>query len=161
MSEGQFTSAEHARSLPALPMPDTQLADITDMVANAIQPDAFPALQQLCQQLAGEATEASTRRQHERLNVSAPVSIGIILRNDEQTTTDGPPQFRPLHQAWLTDLSLGGIGVLMEHELPRDVTLWINLNTLAQHTLLLPIRIVYSRQLLPNTWRLGACFADQ
>lgn len=91
------------------------------------------------------------KRQYERRNVASPGLLGVTLGADRT--------FRPLHRVWLTDVSEGGVGALIEHRLPTQMIMTISLQSLLGRPCLMPMRIVYCRQLLPHTFRIGGCFA--
>lgn len=60
--------------------------------------------------------------------------------------------------AWATDLSLHGLGFLVQYPVHTGQTLVADLGELAEDGLLLKIRIAYCQQLLDHTYRAGASF---
>ena len=95
-----------------------------------------------------------------RHNVHAPAQLGMVERDE-----DGMPcHFKGLYRAWVTDVSSSGIGMLLEHDMPKDVVIWANVQSLFSpdefglYSHLLPIRIAYCMRLLPNTFRIGGPF---
>ena len=110
----------------------------------------------------------SDRRDDRRQPVQAPVWLGVSPQtpNCGDSLEVGPlpqpldPQasFTPLYRGWATDVSLAGVGMFTEYDLPTGVSLWINLESMADEPVLLPIRITYCKQILPHTHRVGAVF---
>jgi hypothetical protein len=82
-----------------------------------------------------------------RRAVYAPITLGVIAGG-----------YKPLYRGWATDLSLNGLGLLVEHDIPMGAVLHINLETIAGEELLLPIRICYVSQLMSKTYRIGGTF---
>lgn len=136
-------------------------------------------LKQLAVESAGQFTAG---RMWERRVVSAPVRVGVQLQAGADTTqhhdADHPCEklqhadhpgtccrcrergvgFCELHQGWITDISASGVGLLLEHDLPANHIMALDLKELAGEAFVIPICIVYCRQVLPNTWRIGAAF---
>lgn len=82
-----------------------------------------------------------------RRAVYAPITLGVLAGG-----------YKPLYRGWATDLSLSGLGLLVEHDIPMGAVLHINLETIAGEELLLPIRICYVSQLMSKTYRIGGTF---
>lgn len=82
-----------------------------------------------------------------RRAVYAPITLGVLAGG-----------YKPLYRGWATDLSLNGLGLLTEHDVPMGAVLHINLETIAGGELLLPIRICYVSQLMSKTYRIGGTF---
>ena len=82
-----------------------------------------------------------------RRAIHAPVTLGVMAGD-----------FKPLYRGWVTDLSLNGLGLLTEHDVPMDSVLTINLESVAGEELLLPIRVCYVMQLMSKTYRIGGTF---
>ena len=57
-----------------------------------------------------------------------------------------------------TDLSLNGLGLLTEHDIPMNALLTVNLESVAGEELLLPIRVRYVMQMMSMTYRIGGTF---
>ncbi len=108
------------------------------------------------------------RRDDRRQPVQAPIWLGVtpqtscepVMIEDGSLPEPLDPQstFTPLYRGWATDISLAGIGVFTEYDLPTGVNLWVNLESLADEPMLLPIRVTYCKQILPHTHRVGAVF---
>ncbi|QDU35404.1 hypothetical protein KS4_34850 [Poriferisphaera corsica] len=107
----------------------------------------------------GRAHHLSQRVDH-RHNVHAPAKLGIADRDPNNLPVD----FKPLYHAWITDISSSGVGMLLEHDLPHNVIMWLNLGSMIpeehrpEQQQLLPIRIAYCMKLLPHTYRVGGAF---
>jgi hypothetical protein len=84
--------------------------------------------------------------------VQAPVTLGVFLTAEED--------FRPLYRAWAVEISREGLGLLLEHDLPVDARLHVNIEALAGRRCILPVRVAYCRRLLPATCRVGLVFLD-
>lgn len=82
-----------------------------------------------------------------RRAVHAPVTLGVIAGG-----------YKPLYRGWATDLSLSGLGLLTEHDVPMGAVLHINLEAVAGEEMLLPIRVCYVSRLLRHTFRIGGTF---
>ncbi len=93
-------------------------------------------------------------RAERRIAVHAPLTLGVCV------DPAGPSVrgFRPLYQAWATDLSDTGVGMLVEHDLPLHKRLWANLDALMAQPFVMPLQVVYCRRLLSTTHRAGAMF---
>ncbi|MEX0777715.1 MAG: PilZ domain-containing protein [Phycisphaeraceae bacterium] len=89
-------------------------------------------------------------RREPRYPVQGRVPMGVRL--------SPAGDFRPLYRGWATDLSHHGMGILIEHQLPTNSNLAVNLEPLIGATCIVTARIVYCRQLLPQTYRLGLAF---
>lgn len=85
-----------------------------------------------------------------RFPLEGRLTLGVAVGDD--------PSYRPLHQAWLTDLSEVGVGFLVENPLEKMMRLYVNLEVMTNRPCLLPIKVVYCRKLLSHTYRVGACF---
>ncbi len=101
--------------------------------------------------------EPTHGRADQRYRVNAPVTLGVVPGDDAVHQPD-IAQFKALHRGWATDLSPAGIGLLIEHELPANVTMHVNVEAMLGQPVVLPIRIVYCNQLLPHTYRIGGMF---
>ncbi len=86
-------------------------------------------------------------RSSKRRAVHAPVTLGVIAGG-----------YKPLYRGWATDLSLNGLGLLTEHDVPLNALLTINLESVAGEELLLPIRVCYVMQMMSKTYRVGGTF---
>jgi hypothetical protein len=62
-----------------------------------------------------------------------------------------------LVDAWGTELSAGGMGLLTDEPLP-DASLSVDLGALGDRPLVMPARLIYRMQLLPRTYRHGLAF---
>ena len=82
-----------------------------------------------------------------RRAVHAPVSLGVMAGG-----------YKPLYRGWATDLSLSGLGLLIEHDVPMGALLYVNLEAVAGEEVLLPIRVCYVSRLLSQTYRVGGTF---
>jgi hypothetical protein len=102
--------------------------------------------------VASQAGISHEQREAPRYQVQAPVTLGVFLTAEDS--------YRPLYRAWALEISRDGLGLLLEHDLPVDVRLHANLESLAERRCILPVRVVYSRRLLPATCRVGAAFID-
>ncbi len=83
-----------------------------------------------------------------RRAVHMPATLGVIAG-----------EYKPLYRAWATDLSLNGVGLLTEHDVPINTFLHVNLEAKAGEELLMPIRICYVSKLLGMTYRIGGTFS--
>lgn len=118
-------------------------------------------LAMILKELAVESVQIdSAGREWERRVVYSPVTLGVDLN-----VTPHAPQrvstFHKLHEAWATDISACGVGLLLASDLPVNHLMAVDLGALAYHSVqpyILPIRTVYCQQLLPKTWRVGAAF---
>lgn len=108
------------------------------------------ALQELSEQ---EQISVENTRKFIRYAMQGPVLLGITLPNETS--------FKPLYRGWATDLSLSGVGILTEQSLPLDTPLSVNLSPCLNKVCVLPVKVVYCRQLLPHTYRSGATFQVQ
>lgn len=82
-----------------------------------------------------------------RRAVHAPVTLGVIAGG-----------YKPLYRGWATDLSLNGLGLLAEHEIPMDAVLTVNLESVTGEPMLLPIKVCYVMQMMSKTYRIGGTF---
>jgi hypothetical protein len=113
----------------------------------------------LAQLDADAAVDGHSARCEDRYRVNGPVTIGVLTGDDAGTgLLADNARFRPLERAWATDLSVVGIGMLSEHQVPAGMTMWVNVEALLGEPAVLPMRIIYCSQLLPNTFRVGAAF---
>ena len=103
--------------------------------------------------VASQSGISHEQRESPRYQVQAPVTLGVCLSAEQS--------FRPLYRAWALEISRDGLGLLLEHDLPVDVRLHANLESLAERRCILPVRVVYSRRLLPATCRVGVAFLDR
>lgn len=103
------------------------------------------------------AAQPVEHRADVRHPLNAPVSLGIVSANDLAQMPDHA-RFKVLHRGWATDVSSAGIGLLIEHELPTGMTVWVGLEALLNQPALAPIRVVYCNRLLPHTYRVGGVF---
>lgn len=113
------------------------------------QPDAEPRRQLLglLERLEDEAAFDMGQRSSMRRAVHAPVTLGVIANG-----------YKPLYRGWATDLSLNGLGLLTEHDVPMGALLYVNLESVAEEPLLVPIRVCYVSKLLGSTYRIGGAF---
>jgi hypothetical protein len=112
--------------------------------------DASPRQQLtgLLDRLDDEAVFDMGLRSSMRRAIHAPVTLGVIAGG-----------YKPLYRGWATDLSLNGLGLLTEHDVPMDAVLTINLESVAGEELLLPIRICYVMKMMSKTYRIGGIFS--
>jgi len=101
------------------------------------------------------------RREH-REAVQAPATLGVMPDHVplEAETAVLVDSFKPLHPAWVTDLSLQGLGLLVEHDVPTRVRMWVDLESLVGEPLVMPIRVIYCWPLLAHTHRVGGVFMN-
>lgn len=85
-----------------------------------------------------------------RRAVHAPITLGVIAGD-----------YKPLYHGWATDLSLNGVGLLTEHDVPMNAVLTLSLEAIVNKPLLLPIRVCYVSQLMTQTYRVGGVFDFQ
>ena len=128
--------------------------------------DSTDRLLRLLNQLGSDAShhEPSTERDGRHHAVEAPVALGVFTGASDEVAAGlrgSADQFRPVYHAWATHLSPHGISLLMEQELPLHRRLVVRLDALTQVPLHIPIRIIYCRQLLPRTHRIGGVFLWQ
>ncbi|WP_432798250.1 hypothetical protein [Poriferisphaera sp. WC338] len=105
-------------------------------------------------------SQQMAQRAESRHNVHAPAQLGMAIRGEDGL----PTEFKGLYRAWVTDVSSAGLGMLLEHDMPRDVVIWANVQSLytpeetdvCSH--ILPIRVAYCMRLLPTTFRVGGAF---
>ncbi len=83
-----------------------------------------------------------------RRAIHAPVTLGVMAG-----------EYKPLYRGWATDLSLNGIGLLTEHDVPMDAVLTVNLESVAGEEILLPIKVCYVMQMMSKTYRIGGTFS--
>lgn len=102
-------------------------------------------IETLLEDLRKQAAETSNQRRSDRHAIQAPLTLGVMLGQS----------YRPLYQAWGTDFSREGVGLLSEHELPGGMTLALNIEALLGRPCILSARVVYCKKLLPHTYRLG------
>jgi len=101
----------------------------------------------LLDRLDDEAVFDMGMRSSMRRAIDARVTLGVIAG-----------EYKPLYRGWATDLSLNGLGLLTEHEMPLDAVLTINLESVAGEELLLPIKVCYVMQMMSKTYRVGGTF---
>lgn len=101
----------------------------------------------LLERLEDEAAFDIGLRSVMRRAIYAPITLGVLAGG-----------YKPLYRGWATDLSLSGLGLLVEHDVPMGAVLHINLEAIAGEELLLPIRICYVSQLMSKTYRIGGTF---
>ena len=105
-------------------------------------------------------THQLSQRADHRHNIHAPAKLGIADRDPSNLPID----FKPLYHTWITDISSSGVGMLLEHDLPNNVIMWLNLSSMIpeehrnDQQQFLPIRIAYCMKLLPHTYRVGGAF---
>jgi PilZ domain len=102
----------------------------------------------LLEKLEDEAVYDVGLRSSMRRAVHTPVTLGVIAGG-----------YKPLYRGWATDLSLNGLGLLTEHDVPMGALLYVNLEAVAEQELLLAIRVCYVRQLMSKTYRIGGTFS--
>ena len=119
------------------------------MASDLKQLDTGPwqKLRGLLERLEDEAVFDMGLRSSMRRAIHTPVTLGVIAGG-----------YKPLYHGWATDLSLNGLGLLTEHDVPMDALLYVNLEAMADKELLLPIRVCYVRQLMSKTYRIGGTF---
>ena len=76
------------------------------------------------ERLERESHTHMAQRAEPRHCVHAPAQLGLAERGEG----DVPVNFKPLYHAWVTDVSNSGVGMLLEHDLPNNVIMWVNLN---------------------------------
>jgi len=101
----------------------------------------------LLDRLDDEAVFDMGLRSSMRRAIHAPVTLGVMAGD-----------YKPLYRGWATDLSLNGLGLLTEHDVPMDAVLTINLESVAGEELLLPIKVCYVMQMMSRTYRVGGVF---
>jgi hypothetical protein len=104
----------------------------------------------LLERLEDEAAYDIGLRSAMRRSVYTPITLGVIAGD-----------YKPLYRGWATDLSLNGLGMLTEHDVPMNASLTISLEALVNEPLLLPVRICYVSQLMSQTYRIGGVFDFQ
>ncbi len=102
----------------------------------------------LLEKLEDETVFDMDLRSSMRRAIHTPVSLGVMAGG-----------YKPLYHGWATDLSLNGLGLLTEHDVPMDAILYVNLEAVAGEELLLPICVCYVRQLMSKTYRIGGTFS--
>ncbi len=119
------------------------------MASDLKQLDTGPwqKLRGLLERLEDEAVFDMGLRSSMRRAIHTPVTLGVIAGG-----------YKPLYRGWASDLSLNGIGLLFEHDIPMDALLYVNLEAMVGEDLLLPIRICYVSQLMSKTYRIGGTF---
>ncbi len=103
---------------------------------------------ELLDQLDHESNIDPWQRIGKRRAIHAPVTLGVMAGG-----------YKALYRGWATDLSPDGIGLLTEHDVPMGAVLYVNLESVAGRSLLLPIRICYVSRLLSKTFRVGGAFS--
>ena len=101
----------------------------------------------LLERLEDEAAFDIGLRSSMRRAVHMPITLGVIAGD-----------YKPLYRGWATDLSLNGVGLLTEHDVPMNATLTISLEVMVHEPLLLPIRVCYVSRLMTHTYRIGGVF---
>ena len=112
--------------------------------------DSLIVLHRWLDELNVTARRLEGRRAVPRQPVHGPVRLGI------RRIRDG--RFTGLHDAWATDLSAQGIGLLLERRLDRDLELQVDLEPMIDQPCVLDLRIVYCQKLLERTHRIGGVF---
>jgi hypothetical protein len=107
-------------------------------------------LDALLKKLANDAP-AVHHRNEPRHPVHAPATLGVRLGSGQD--------YKALHRGWALDISRQGLAVLLEHELPVGMEMFVNLEALTGQPCILAVRVIYSRQLLPRAHRIGLAFA--
>ena len=129
-------------------------------IQTAIADVPVDAVDRILAQMSDESAQHQIcGRDDSRVPVQAPVRLGVIPGCSDPTDPRADPgRFTSLYDAWATDLSQTGIGLLAGHDLPMDVLMWLSIDALAGYPQLLAVRIAYCTQLLPSTYRIGAIF---
>lgn len=100
-----------------------------------------------------------------RWAVQAPVLLGSAAPRTGLTAEASGGEwglaggFERLCHGWVTDLSEEGIGLLTEQRLEIGRCLDVSLQALLNRPVVVPIRVVYVRQILAHTYRIGAQLA--
>ena len=135
-------------------------------MSQAITPPDPPActINAIVHRLGAEAVANKTNQRDEsRVAVHAPAQLGLI-KGQPALDASGPAAavhfaaFKSLFEAWITDLSPMGLGMLTGRDLCEYEALWVNLEDLADEKILMPVRIIYSNRLLARTYRVGVVF---
>ena len=116
----------------------------------AAQQHTLHQLQKWLDELPDTLRQAADRRAAPRQAVHGPIRLGLYAPGQERFVT--------LHQGWATDLSMLGMGLLLERPLERNVELLVDLERVVQRPCVLDLRIVYCQKLLRQTHRLGGVF---
>ncbi len=125
---------------------------------------AHARLQQLLDQLVADAQVGLDRREHPRQPVQMPVTLGLFIGRDGEAAcvAHGDPAsreyFRAAYQGWATDLSAQGIGLLIDRPLPAHTFMTVRFDAVTQPVLQLPMQVIYCKQLLACTYRIGGLF---
>ncbi|MEX0886044.1 MAG: hypothetical protein WD009_06355 [Phycisphaeraceae bacterium] len=104
-------------------------------------------------------------RQNRRWAVQAPVLLGTATPRTGMTAEASAGEwglaagFERFCHGWITDLSEEGVGLLTEQRLEIGRALDISLQALLNRPVIIPIRVVYVRQILAHTYRIGAQLA--
>ena len=95
--------------------------------------------------------EPDRRRSAPRVVVHQPASIGLAVNDFE---------YRLVRSGWCTDISRNGIGLMVEEEFVplREEDLLVCVDALVGRRCHLPVRMIYCKQVLKRTWRIGATF---
>jgi hypothetical protein len=89
-------------------------------------------------------------REEPRFPIHAPITMGVRVGHNQE--------YKALDRGWALDISRHGLALLLEHEIPQALEMFVNLDALTQRPCIVPVRVVYSRQLLPRAHRIGAIF---
>lgn len=129
-----------------------------------------PRLARLLDRLAAEAPrDGFAERQAQRHAVQVPVWLGVFTQRFDHVAgpampaaspnlEDASDAFRPIYRAWAMDLSPHGISLVTEQDLPPQTRWSVSLEALTQEPLYVPMRVVYCKQLLSHTYRVGGAF---
>jgi len=104
-------------------------------------------LLQFLDHLEDEAAFDMGLRDSMRRAVHIPITLGVIAGD-----------YKPLYRGWATDLSINGVGLLAEHDVPMNAALTVSLEVMGHEPLLMPIRICYVSQMMTQTYRIGGVF---
>ncbi len=111
--------------------------------------DAPTVLADFLAELAEHVQGFEGLRSDPRYPLQAAVTLGVVPSDQ---------CFNALYRAWAVDISLHGIGLLMDQDLPAGMKLVLSLEPIVRRRCLLPIQVLYSRQILPAAWSVGATF---
>lgn len=96
------------------------------------------------------------RRRDLRYPIHGPVMLGAGAGADD--CVDEGAESKALCRGWATDISYHGMALLVAQELPAGTHLAIDMQALAGHQLILPLRVSYCQQILPEAYRVGGAF---
>ncbi len=123
-----------------------------------------PTISEVLDRLNNQASPHEPYERDEyRLAVQAPANLGIVpcqpvITSIGPTAPEDTGRFKPVYAAWVTDISDVGLGMLVDRDPSEHESLWIDLSSLVNQPLLVPIRMVYCTRLLSRTFRVGALF---